>query len=94
MGDEDREGITGDNKLYGEEGNDTISGGSGKNTIDGGDGSDTVTYSGADYVTVTLRGATNGVGNSTYGGINYLDKLISIENVMGSAGNDTIQGNE
>ncbi|MEW6550984.1 MAG: hypothetical protein AB1389_02545 [Campylobacterota bacterium] len=87
-------GGEGDDKLYGEDGNDTITGGIGNDTIDGGEGSDTVSYFDADKAIVNLRGATYGSGTVTYGVDDYTDRLYSIENVLGSAGNDTIQGNE
>jgi Ca2+-binding RTX toxin-like protein len=87
-------GGDGDDKLYGEDGNDIISGGKGNDTIDGGEGNDTVTYIDASSVIVTLRGATYGSGYVTYGAENFTDRLYSIENVIGSDGNDTIQGNE
>ncbi|MDY0328369.1 MAG: hypothetical protein RBR07_08990, partial [Arcobacteraceae bacterium] len=87
-------GGEGDDKLYGEDGDDLIAGGEGHDTIDGGEGSDTVTYADASSVIVNLRGATYGSGYVTYGVDEYTDKLYSIENVTGSDGDDTIQGNE
>jgi Ca2+-binding RTX toxin-like protein len=69
--------------------NDTLSGNAGNNVLDGGLGSDTVSYAnavGAVAVTLTASG-----GSST--GADGNDTLISIENVVGSAFNDTLMGN-
>ncbi|MGB9801808.1 MAG: calcium-binding protein, partial [Arcobacter sp.] len=87
-------GAAGDDKLFGEDGNDTLAGGVGNDSIDGGAGTDTVSYFDANSVIVNLRGTTNGTGNVNYSSTTYTDKLYSIENVIGSAGNDTIQGND
>ena len=87
-------GGAGDDKLYGEEGNDTIVGGVGYDTIDGGAGIDTVSYFDASSVTLSLRGSSYGTATATYSGVSYNDRLYSIENVIGSSGDDTIQGNE
>jgi Ca2+-binding RTX toxin-like protein len=80
-------GDAGNNVLEGGDGDDTLTGGLGADTLIGGLDSDTASYAdAANAVTVnlTLAGAQNtGVG---------LDTLISIENVTGSAFNDTLTG--
>jgi Ca2+-binding RTX toxin-like protein len=71
------------------DGNDTLEGGLGNDMIDGGGGIDTATYANASgAVTVTLT-ATGGSSSGADGS----DTLVSIENVTGSAFNDTITGN-
>jgi Ca2+-binding RTX toxin-like protein len=77
--------LTGDanaNVLQGLAGNDTLMGGAGSDTLDGGTGTDTASYAAASSgVTVDLSaGTATGDGSDT---------LISIENVIGSAYNDT-----
>jgi Ca2+-binding RTX toxin-like protein/subtilisin-like proprotein convertase family protein len=76
------------NSLYGDAGNDTFAAGSGTDTIDGGDDTDLVSYSSStSAVTVNLT------TNSNTGGYAASDSLSNIENVTGSAYNDTITGN-
>ena len=67
-------------------GNDTILGSLGKNTLDGGAGSDRVDYSGnAGPLKVKLhKGTVNGDG--------FFDRLISIEELIGTSANDRISG--
>lgn len=81
--------LTGDgnnNVLDGGDGNDTLIGGSGADTLKGGVGTDTVSYANAlSAVAVTI----NGVG--TLGDANG-DVLSAIENLTGSAFNDTLTG--
>ena len=68
-------------------GNDLIKGGAGADIIDGGNGSDTASYAGSAAVNVNLEtGAASG-GHATG------DKLVSIENLLGSSDNDTLTGN-
>ena len=96
--------ITGDangNIFDGNAGNDTIFGGGGSDlfrasddadTLDGGTGIDEVDYSllgGVNFINVTLNGAANATV-TVDGGTN--DTVRNIENVTGSAGNDTIVG--
>ena len=97
QGNDTLRGEDGDDTLYGGAGNDTLTGGagddlfqggSGDDNMDGGAGTDTVTYDGAaNGVTVNLATgtATDGVGDT--------DTLTSIENLIGSANNDTFTGN-
>jgi Ca2+-binding RTX toxin-like protein len=69
---------------------DVFIGSNGNNRFDGGAGSDTVSYqAAASGVTVNL-GIVNAAQNTGGGGS---DTLISIENVVGSAFNDTLIGN-
>ncbi len=80
-------GGDGDDTLRGEGGDDTLEGGDGADTLDGGAGSDTVSYAGSDApVQVNLgNGAVSG-GHAAG------DTLRSIENVIGSAHGDALQG--
>jgi len=85
-----------DNVLTGGDGDDTLSGGTftsyyndGNDTFDGGAGNDTVSYAYGGGVTVSL--AISGPQN--VGGNCGIDKLISIENLIGSQGNDVFTGN-
>jgi hypothetical protein len=78
-----------DNHLAGGAGNDTFKGHSGRDTIDGGEGTDTVRYDWSESgVYVDLQ---NGFANT---GVEAGETLNSIENVVGSAYDDTIVGNE
>jgi Ca2+-binding RTX toxin-like protein len=82
-------GTSGNNVLLGGGGNDTLSGGGGNDTLDGGAGSDTATYdSAAQWVAVNLALTT---AQNTHGA--GTDTLLNIENVTGSAYNDTLLGN-
>lgn len=84
------------NVLSGGDGNDIIDAGSegrlgqtgngGADTIDGGNGSDTVTYAGSYFGTAIDLSA-----QLTWDGVNN-DKLISIENAIGTSYNDTLNG--
>ncbi|MBC6981709.1 M10 family metallopeptidase C-terminal domain-containing protein [Caulobacter sp. 17J80-11] len=82
-------GDAGDNVLSGLGGDDLLDGGAGNDTLDGGLNFDTATYAGAASgvtVNLTVSGAQNTVGAG-------IDTLISIENVTGSAFNDSLRGN-
>jgi len=76
-----------DNTITGGAGNDTLSGGAGNNVLNGGGGVNTVSYAG-NPAGVTVNLATDTAING-YGGT---DTLANIQNVIGSAGNDTIFG--
>ena len=82
-------GNAGDNVLQGLDGNDTLNGGAGNDTLDGGDGDgDTASYVGAASgitVSLAIAAAQNTGGAGT-------DTLIAIENLTGSAFNDTLTG--
>ena len=89
-GDDTLEGGTGDDTLNGLAGNDTLIGGAGADALDGGTGTDTASYAGSSAaVTVSLvAGATN-TGGDAEG-----DTLSNIENLTGSAHDDSLTGND
>lgn len=76
------------NSFVGSDGNDTIYASAGNDNIDGGNGSDTfdMTAAGAGGTLVDLQ---SGLAFSSNTGI---DTLIDIENVRGSAGSDSLNG--
>jgi Ca2+-binding RTX toxin-like protein len=79
------------NELRGEDGDDMLEGNGGGDILDGGDGIDTVSYANSkNAVRVNLA---TGSGYITSENKCNQDKLIDIENVIGSANNDTIVGN-
>ena len=81
------EGRDGADTLMGGLGNDTLIGGAGADTLDGGEGTDTAAYDGsAAAVTVNLGTST------TTGGDAQGDTFTSIENLAGSAFDDTLTG--
>jgi Ca2+-binding RTX toxin-like protein len=72
------------------DGSDTLEGGLGNDMVNGGGGNDTASYEHASgAVTVLL----NDSGGGTSSGADGNDTLTSIENVTGSAYNDTLLGN-
>ena len=75
--------------ISGLEGDDTIEGGFGNDTINGGEGNDTATYA-RSYEAVQINLGSQG---PQHGGDAEGDELNSIENVIGSAYNDTLTGN-
>ena len=82
-------GNSGANSLSGLGGDDLLEGGAGNDTLSGGDGVDTASYASAGSavaVSLALAGAqaTGGAGSDTLG---------TIENLVGSAFNDTLTGN-
>ena len=82
------DGGSGNDTLYGDAGNDTLIGGEGgRDTLDGGDGTDTASYaasgSGIDI---------NLVSGAVSGGHADGDKLIKIENIIGTSHDDNITG--
>ena len=82
-------GLAGDDRLYGGSGNDTLDGGAGENRLDGGKGIDTVSYADAErYVNVDL-----GAGGGS-DGLDRVDLLFGIENVIGSTFEDSIEGTD
>jgi Ca2+-binding RTX toxin-like protein len=82
-------GDGGNNALSGGSGNDALQGGAGNDTIDGGAGTDTATYAAA-AAAVTVSLATTAAQNTGGAGT---DRLTSLENLTGSAFNDTLTGN-
>ena len=89
-GSANNDALTGDtaaNSLTGGNGNDTLIGGGGADSLYGGGGTDTADYTGS-TAAVTVSLATNsGTGGDAAG-----DLLSSIENLTGSAFNDTLTG--
>ena len=82
-------GLDGADSLLGSGGNDTLNGGPGNDFLDGGDGRDRADYSTAgSRVTVDLRITAQ---QATIGG--GRDTLLNIEEIDGSAFNDTLRGN-
>lgn len=82
-------GGAGDDQIFGEAGRDRLMGGAGADHIDGGGDTDEVSYHLAPSgVTISLMG-TPGVGGEAEG-----DTLFNIEDVRGSAHDDTIEGND
>ncbi|MEP3891007.1 MAG: CHRD domain-containing protein [Hellea sp.] len=79
-------GGSGNDVLIGGSGDDVLRGGSGQDNLDGGRGIDTADHSDIGVgVTVNL-----GAGTATYGAVH--ETLANIENVIGSAQDDTIRG--
>ncbi len=76
-----------DDTLQGNGGADRLVGGIGNDLLDGGDGLDTADYSGA-LQAVTLVMAAGSASGADVGS----DTLISIENVIGGAGGDSLNG--
>ena len=81
--------------INGGDGNDLLKGGyGGYDTLNGGNGVDTASY---DLFPATFGGVnanlTTGVVNFPNTGSSLTNTLISIENLIGSAGNDTLTGN-
>lgn len=81
-------GGVGNDTLTGDDGDDTLDGGAGDDTLDGGIGSDTVSYasaSGSVWANLSLGTANTGIAAG-------IDTWIGIENIIGSAFNDTLEG--
>ncbi|MBY0339399.1 MAG: FG-GAP-like repeat-containing protein [Acetobacteraceae bacterium] len=77
------------NTLAGLAGDDTLNGMGGDDVLNGGTGNDTASYEGQGPSTVSLAVA----GPQTVSVFGGADTLISIENLQGSSGNDTLGGN-
>jgi Ca2+-binding RTX toxin-like protein len=82
-------GAAGDDSLKGGDGDDVLWGGAGTDTLDGGAGADTAQYQDA---TAGVRVTLVATGHQTTGG-GGVDRLLSIENVIGSNFNDLLTGN-
>jgi Ca2+-binding RTX toxin-like protein len=88
QGDDRLTGDDGSNVLSGLGGDDVLRGGAGADRLDGGTGSDTASYfAGTVDVVVDLAAGTASGGEAEG------DTLVSIENVNGSQGDDTLNGN-
>ncbi|WP_298290486.1 peroxidase family protein [Novosphingobium sp.] len=83
------DGGDGANTLNGGDGDDTLVSGAGNDIITGGAGVDTISYAGA-ATAVTVNLSTTGQQNT---GGNGRDTITAVENVTGSALNDTLTGN-
>ena len=81
-------GLGGNDTLNGGDGDDTLEGGTGADALNGGNGSDTSSYAGsaAGVMADLLTGAS--AGGDAAG-----DTFSSVENLVGSALNDTLLGN-
>lgn len=77
-------GGAGTDSLFGEDGDDILDGGSGTDLIDGGAGRDRLNMGAAGTVDLAITAAQQ-TGDG-------LDTILGIEDVRGSAGNDTISG--
>ena len=80
-------GSVGDDSLSGSVGNDTIIGGAGADILVGNGGVDIVDYSGSNAAVSVDLGSGVGLGGDAQG-----DTLNSVENLVGSAFNDTLTG--
>ncbi len=91
------EGGSGVDTLSGENGNDMLIGGSGADSISGGSGTDTVSYADSNRgvrIQLDAVGTTIGAATEQEGGHAEGDTLASIENVIGSARDDRLIGND
>ncbi len=88
-------GLGGNDTLQGGDGDDLLIGGSGHNTLDGGAGSDTVSYEDAapvgmfGFLMINLTSQSVSIVGPAPA---TLDTLVSIENAIGSSGNDWLVG--
>jgi Ca2+-binding RTX toxin-like protein len=89
-------GAGGNDYLAGEGGNDTLTGGSGNDTLDGGSGADSLDGGGgfnvATYQDSALPVNVSLLANTATGGDATGDTLTNIQGLFGSAGNDTLTG--
>lgn len=86
-------GGEGNDFLAGNEGDDLLAGGSGNDTLNGGVGSDTADFSDIAFgITADLAEGT--ASYETSSGTVAVDALISIENLTGSALNDSLVGDD
>lgn len=99
-GDDVIDGLAGNDTLIGGAGNDTLIGRTGTDSYDGGSGSDTVdfNYTGSDQLRVDLAAGTAwflnnpGLPVGSANRANTTEKLISIENVIGTRGDNFLFG--
>jgi Ca2+-binding RTX toxin-like protein len=89
-------GGDGNDKLFGQDGNDILSGGWGFDLLDGGKGIDTADYrfyTESDGLKVDLgTGEVSFRPEHSYGSPPAVEQLVSIENVIGGGGDDTLIG--
>lgn len=82
-------GNSGDNAIYGGDGSDSMTGNAGSDLLDGGAGSDYVDYTeSSSAIAVDLAGGTASGGHAEG------DILRNIENILGSAWDDAITGDD
>lgn len=81
----------GDDDLFGGDGDDMLLGEAGRDHFDGGAGNDTANFS---YTNTGLRIDLLQGGVALSGNNPFLESLTSIENVIGSHGHDTIDGDD
>ena len=88
LGHDDLQGLAGADLLIGGEGNDSLRGGRGNDTLDGGAGEDTVILSASrgDLLVDLQAGLMEAAGSR--------DLLVSVENVLGGQGADTLRGSD
>ena len=83
-------GLAGDDTLEGGGGNDILEGGAGADMLDGGEGTDSASYTNSEApVIVDLSVDTAQAEGDAEG-----DTLVNIENLVGSAFDDTLTGND
>ncbi len=82
-------GGSGDDLLFGQSGDDLLAGGGGADTLVGGAGSDWADYSRASAGVIVDLAAMAGTAGEASG-----DRLVSIENIAGSAFDDHISGDD
>lgn len=80
-----------DNTILGNSADNTLVGGAGNDTLNGGTGIDTASFVVTTAAVIATLGL-NGLNGSASG--DGSDVLISIENLLGGNGNDTLNGNE
>ncbi len=83
-------GSAGNDTLTGDAGANTFDGGLGDDTIDGSSGIDTVTYASATYLSAVSVNLGSLLNNVTGGA--GTDSLSNVENIIGTAFNDTLIG--
>jgi Ca2+-binding RTX toxin-like protein len=78
----------GNDSLFGGSNNDLLEGGAGADTLEGGSGNDTASYASSGAAVIVSLATNSGSGGDAQG-----DVLNSIENLTGSAFNDSLTGN-
>ncbi|MEL6477044.1 MAG: Calx-beta domain-containing protein [Pseudomonadota bacterium] len=88
-GNDELDGLSADDSLFGGIGEDLLIGGTGADLLDGGGSVDTASYDPSrDGVTLSLRSGIGSAGDAAG------DRLVSIENVIGSRRDDRIFGDD